>query len=381
MNIMFASHTYMGSPFVVGSHHLSREMEKLGHSVIHVSTPLSLFHLLKWKDRDIQARFRILQGKKVDTSAVVNSVPMSLLPWEIAGPIFKKTQKNWMLPAIKKVMREHEMASVDLLLIDQPRFVGLEKLVSPKVTIYRPTDIYSKMTGDASIATAERTLMSVVDGLVSTSGPVLSELQEYNPAVPTLLLENGVEYEHFSAPAEEPEDLKSIPSPRAVYVGALDERLDLKGLKLLAKEKPNVSLVIIGPVNEETKRDFSEFANVHFLGAKKYATVPAYLQHSDVALLPLSNHAANAGRSPMKLYEYAAAGLPVVVTETPELLRRQERFLHFYRDSADLPKQVEAALSAKQDRLEIREMARSHAWESKVNTLLDFIDKLQVKIG
>ncbi|MDO3411677.1 glycosyltransferase [Saccharibacillus sp. CPCC 101409] len=376
MNIMFASHTYMGSPFVVGSHHLSREMEKLGHSVIHVSTPLSPFHLLKWKDRDIQARFRILQGKKVDTSAVVNSVPMSLLPWEIAGPIFKRTHKNWMLPSIKKVMREGGMESVDLLLIDQPRFVGLEKLVSPRVTIYRPTDIYSKMTGDASIASAEQTLMSVVDGLVSTSGPVLSELQEYNPAVPTLLLENGVEYDHFSAPVEEPDDLKPIPGPRAVYVGALDERLDLKGLKLLAEQLPEVSLVIIGPVNDETKRDFAQFANVHFLGAKKYATVPGYLQHSDIALLPLSNHAANAGRSPMKLYEYAAAGLPVVVTETPELLRRQERFLHFYRGSEDLPRTVKAALETNPDRIAIRDMAKKHAWETKVNTLLDFIDNL-----
>ncbi|OWA37851.1 hypothetical protein B9G55_07400 [Saccharibacillus sp. O16] len=376
MNIMFASHTYMGSPFVVGSHHLSREMEKLGHSVIHVSTPLSPFHLLKWKDRDIQARFRILQGKQVDTTAVVNSVPMSLLPWEIAGPIFKRTKKNWMLPAIKKVMREHEMDSVDLLLIDQPRFVGLEKLVSPKVTIYRPTDIYSKMTGDASIASAERTLMSVVDGLVSTSGPVLNELQEYNPAVPTLLLENGVEYDHFSAPAEEPEDLKAIPGPRAVYVGALDERLDLTGLKLMAQKLPQVSLVIIGPVNEETKRDFAAYANVHFLGAKKYTVVPAYLQYSDVALLPLSNHAANAGRSPMKLYEYAAAGLPVVVTETPELLRRQERFLHFYRESEELPLRVEEALRTPRDPAAIRDMAKKHAWETKVNTLLDFIDNL-----
>ncbi|MCQ4085235.1 glycosyltransferase [Saccharibacillus sp. JS10] len=376
MNIMFASHTYMGSPFVVGSHHLSREMQKLGHNVIHVSTPLSVFHLLKWKDRDIQARFRILKGEKVDTSAVVNSVPMSILPWELAGPIFKKTQKNWMLPSIKKVMREHHMDSVDLLLIDQPRFVGLEKLVSPKVTIYRPTDIYSKMTGDASIASAEQTLMSVVDGLVSTSGPVLSELQPYNPAVPTLLLENGVEYDHFSKPTVEPEDLKNIPSPRAVYVGALDERLDLKGLKLLAEQKPNIQLVIIGPISEETKKDFAAFQNLHFLGAKKYPTVPAYLQHCDIALLPLSNHAANAGRSPMKLYEYAAAGLPVVVTETPELLRRQERFLHFYKDSAELPQKVEDALEIRADRIGIRDMAKSHAWETKVNTLLSFVDRL-----
>ncbi|MDO7908392.1 glycosyltransferase [Paenibacillus sp. JX-17] len=378
MNIMFASHTYMGSPFVVGSHHLAREMDKLGHSVIHVSTPLSPFHLLKYsKDRDIQERFKIWRGKRPDVHpSVLNSIPMTMLPWEIAGPLYKRTKKNYMLPSLKKAMRQKNMDSVDLLLIDQPRFVGLEELIKPKVTIYRPTDIYSKMTGDGSIAAAEQTLLSRVQGLVSTSGPVLSELLPYNPDIPTLLLENGVEYDHFSKPAAEPEELRDIPGPRAIYVGAIDERLDLKALHLLAERMPELSIVIIGPVHEGAKSYFAGLSNVYLLGAKNYQTVPAYLQHCDIALLPLSNHAANAGRSPMKLYEYAAAGLPVVVTETPELLRRREPFLYFYRQAGDFPEQVRATLEQHSDKETVRQLAKRHAWDSKVESLLDFAQNL-----
>ena len=72
---------------------------------------------------------------------------------------------------------------------------------------------------------------------------------------------------------------------------------------------------------------------MRLLGPRPYAEVPAYLQHADVGLLLLSPDPANAGRSPMKLYEYAAAGLPVLARATPELQRRAEPFVALYDDA------------------------------------------------
>jgi glycosyltransferase involved in cell wall biosynthesis len=377
MNIMFASHTYMGGPFVVGSHHLAREFGKLGHSVIHVSTPLSPFHLLKFNNKDIRERFRISAGKrKGEAGAPINSVPISMLPWEIAGSIYKRTGKNWMLPSMKRILRRNKLTEIDLLLIDQPSFVGLEKLVGAKMTIYRPTDLYSKLTGNSSIAAAEEALLSNVDGLVSTSGPVLSELLAYNPSIPTLLLENGVEFDHFAKETVMPEEYKSIPGPRAIYVGALDDRLDTEAMHLLAEQLPELSIVVIGPSNRSAEDLFFDCPNVYLLGAKDYSTIPSYLQYADVALLPLSKHSANQGRSPMKLYEYAAAGLTVVVTETDELLRRKEDFLFFYKETSEFPSAVRKALSQKSDKEQVRELARKHAWNSKVQTLIEFVNNL-----
>ncbi|MEK0312394.1 glycosyltransferase [Cohnella sp. 56] len=373
MNIVFASHTYMGGPFVVGSHHLAREMKRLGHRVLHMSTPLSPMHLLKYKDRDIRERIRIYRGEReAGPEQAVNSVPMSLLPWELAGPIYARTGKNWTLPRMKRLLRSQQMERVDLLLIDQPRFAGLDKVVKPAVTVYRPTDLYAQMTGDSSIAAAEAAIMASAHGLVSTSEPVLGALQPYNPALPSLLLENGVEFAHFAAGGEEPEDMRAIPGPRAVYVGALDERLDLDALRRLADAWPELGLVIIGPPSEAAAAALGGRPNVHLLGPKPYKDVPRYLHHADVALLPLSDHAANRGRSPMKLYEYAAAGLPVVVTETPELLRREEPFLYFYRQAGEFPAQVRAAIAARHGRERIRAMAERHAWDAKAAALLEF---------
>ncbi|NMO97554.1 glycosyltransferase [Paenibacillus lemnae] len=375
MNIIFASHTYIGGPFVVGSHHLAREMDKLGHHVIHVSTPLSPFHLLKWKDRDIQNRFRIWKGEYSE-SGPVNSVPFTMLPWEIAGPFYKKTKRNWMLPSLRRLMKQHGMDHVDILLMDQPRFVGLDRMLKPKLSIYRPTDIYSKMTGDSVVAAAEAEIMSRVSALVSTSEPVHSELIRHNPDLPSLILENGVEYEHFAAPAEEPEELSAIPGPRAIYIGAIDDRLDLDALRRLAEAKPELSVVIIGPVQESVTRFFKDLSNVYLLGAKPYSAVPAFLQHCDVALLPLSDHPANAGRSPMKLYEYMAAGLPAVVTETPELARRSEPFIYFFKGAEEIAAKVEEALQKSSRKEEVKQLAARHAWDSKAAQLLTFVENL-----
>lgn len=377
MNIMFASHTYMGGPFVVGSHHLAREMEKLGHSVMHISTPLTPFHLLKWNNPEYRDRFDIFTGKRKDPQRkLVNAVPMSWIPWKVAGPLFQKTGRNWMLPSVRSMMKAHGMDSVDLLLIDQPSFVGLDHEVGAKITVYRPTDLYSKMTGSAATSAAEAAILSRAHALVSTSDPVLAELKGYNPAIPSMVLENGVEFEHFAQAATLPEDLSRIPSPRAIYVGAIDDRLDLEALRRLAEEQPEVSVVIIGPYTAAARAAFAGCDNVYLLGAKDYATIPGYLHQADVALLPLSSHSANRGRSPMKLYEYAAAGLPVVVTETPELLRRSEPFLHFYRSGSEFPRKVKEALQSRPDKEFVRGLAKRHAWDAKAAALLDFVQAL-----
>ena len=46
MNILFASHTHLQSPFVVGSHHLARQLARQGHNVLHMATPVTPWHLL-----------------------------------------------------------------------------------------------------------------------------------------------------------------------------------------------------------------------------------------------------------------------------------------------------------------------------------------------
>ena len=55
-------------------------------------------------------------------------------------------------------------------------------------------------------------------------------------------------------------------------------------------------------------------ANVHMLGPRPYAVLPAYLKGFDLGLLPLRFNPYTRAMFPMKFFEYLAAGLPVVAS-------------------------------------------------------------------
>ncbi|MFC5405038.1 glycosyltransferase [Cohnella soli] len=381
LNIMFVSHTFIGGPFVVGSHHLARELSKRGHRVLHMSTAITPMHLFRIGKASIKSRFRqwLAMRNPVVDDAIIHCVPFTWVPWNIAGRAFRWWGRNWFVswmafPRFPELLKTHRFQNVDLLLIDQPYFVGIDKYVNAKLIVYRPTDNYKEMIGDDTIEWAERNIVGKAHCIVATSAPVYRNIKKLRPELPGMIMENGVEFGHFSAYRDEPEEFKGIPSPRAIYVGAVDERLDVDAIRKLADERPAISVIVIGPCSPSMAALSS--INLHFLGAKPYDRLPCFLHHADLALLPMSGHAANAGRSPMKLYEYAAAGLPTVVTATAELVRRPESFLYFYRETHELIEQVDEVLrllaANEISTASIVDEARKHSWESKVDQLLRF---------
>ena len=379
LTIVFASHTFLGSPFVVGSHHLAREMARLGHYVFHVSSPITPAHFLKIIDPTFRASFSTwARCGVVVNSRLINYVPFSLFPWPVVAALFKGTKINLstytFLQPIQKIVQIHGFRpdKIDLLLIDQPRLIGIERYIRASILIYRATDLYHEITGDIATEIAEKTIIKKADGLVGTSEPVVQRIREACPSKPWLLLENGVDYDHFINDGGPPLDYAAIPRPRAIYVGAIDGRLDLPSIRRLAESLPSLHVVMIGPYTKAVRNFFTGVSNVHLIGSKNYSNLPPYLCHADVGLLPLSDHPANVGRSPIKLYEYAASGLPVVAKETPELLRRREPFLNLYSDGSHLPVIVQELLQRRSDRDKIRASARTHSWRNKVKVLLEF---------
>jgi glycosyltransferase involved in cell wall biosynthesis len=126
--------------------------------------------------------------------------------------------------------------------------------------------------------------------------------------------------------------------------------------------------VLIGSGTAVAEIAASRLANVHLFGIRPYADLPTYLQHASAGLLPLNAHPANAGRSPMKFYEYAAAGLPIVASLTPELARRREPFVRFF-DPQDPAKALDEVLA----QLPIPEPAliASRDWSLIAQAILD----------
>jgi UDP-galactopyranose mutase len=128
---------------------------------------------------------------------------------------------------------------------------------------------------------------------------------------------SGVDVAHFARGAEglpDPADQTDLPRPRLGFYGVIDERMDLTLLEEAARLRPDWSFVMIGPVVKIAEGDLPRAANIHWLGRKDYADLPAYASGWDAALMPFARNASTEFISPTKTPEYMAAGLPVVST-------------------------------------------------------------------
>jgi glycosyltransferase involved in cell wall biosynthesis len=184
---------------------------------------------------------------------------------------------------------------------------------------------------------------------------------------PLILLGNGVEMTPFAAPRDVPAVLAALPRPLIGYVGLLSHFLDFEVLEAVRRNRRGGTLVLIGPGSPATDAAVEALAareGVSVLGPRPYADVPAYMQALDVGLIPF--RAADPfvqGINPNKVYQYLAAGVPVVTTPVLDL-EASPPDLGFASTAPEWIDALAAALEAPRERERRRALARPHDWDA-----------------
>ncbi len=302
-------------------------------------------------------------------SGLMDWVPLGLLPWVWGAHLYRHSGR--LLPScalgLASTLRRAGLQAPDLLVIDHPQFYNLDRVLSPRRVLYRACDLFAEIHDRSVVNDIERALVARVDCAIATSEPVAQRLRDHGRGS-VMLFENGVEFAHMSRPVPPPADYARLRSCRAVYVGAIDNRFGVALLHELARARPDVEFVLIGSGTAVPEIAAARLANVHLLGVRPYADLPAYLQHASAGLIPLNAHPANAGRSPMKFYEYAAAGLPIAASLTPEFARRREPFIRFF-DPQDPAKALDEVLVGRP--IPDRALVASRDWSLIAKAILD----------
>jgi len=183
---------------------------------------------------------------------------------------------------------------------------------------------------------------------------------------PLILLGNGVERAHFETPRPVPADLAALPAPRIGYLGLLSHFLDFEILETLRRNRRGGTVVLLGPGTPATDAAVAEFGRregVAVLGARPYADVPAYLQALDVGVIPFrAQDPYVRGINPNKVYQYLAAGIPVVTTPLLDLEPSAPE-LQFAAGAADWAPALARALEAPRDPERCRARALDHDWD------------------
>ena len=169
-----------------------------------------------------------------------------------------------------------------------PMALAFSRHLTPLAIVYDCMDELSAFAG-APVALREREAELMVRAdLVLTGGQSLYEAKK-NLHGNVHAFPSSVDVAHFAQARkrpEEPADQAGIARPRLGFFGVIDERMDLELVRGVAAARPDWQLVFLGPTCKIDPATFPALSNVHRLGRKAYAELPAYIAGWDVALLP-----------------------------------------------------------------------------------------------
>mgnify|MGYP000850498400 CR=1 FL=1 len=294
--------------------------------------------------------------------------PYGELPTGVSEPypnfyLFNNVDPALHQKGIRPVVYYSAGAQVNALHKYNPSLIVFDSVDEPsdEFEAWRPFYYQAVASADVVIATSEK-LYSMAIGM--------------NPN--TYLVPNGCDFDYFyqastrSLPV--PDDIANIPKPIIGYTGVIASWLDLELIDRLAEKFSDCSIVMVGPLYNIS--DVPRRPNIHYLGFKPYDQLAAYEQMFDVGIVPFKVTSMVESVNPIKMWEYMAAGLPIVTTNLPEAAKYADVIL-WSQNEAEFMANIHRALY--EDTPERRErrlaVARENSWLVRARLIIEIIEK------
>ena len=230
------------------------------------------------------------------------------------------------------------------------------------------------MPEERRVRTHHPTVMSEAD-IVMASSPDLVERHRAERD-DLLLVVNGVDPERFGTAAPRPADLPPPDPglPLVGYHGAVAQWLDYRLIAEVAAALPDWRFAFVGPVDPRAAEDAARLdalPNVTLLGERPSDEMPAYAQAFDIGAVWFAVDHMTRAVAPLKMYEYLAAGTPVVSTPLP--VAEAEPLVRTAADAAGFVAALERARADAADpafAAAARSEAAGFSWEARLRPVL-----------
>ncbi|WP_027398646.1 glycosyltransferase [Anaerovorax odorimutans] len=164
-------------------------------------------------------------------------------------------------------------------------------------------------------------------------------------------------------------DIVSSNKPIIGYFGAIEEWFDDELLLSIAIRQKNWQFIIIGNVSDE-KRKLLNSPNINLLGPIKHEDLSNYAQYFDVCIIPFKVNKLTNSVSPVKLFEYASLGKPIVSSALTELKQYKSKCIYIANNSYDFEQKIEKCLEKSTQStaaVEGVKFADKNTWEERTN--------------
>jgi glycosyltransferase involved in cell wall biosynthesis len=256
------------------------------------------------------------------------------------------------------------------------RLLGIPHLVELNAPLVEEAQRYRDLDRAADADGLERAVLAGADVVLAVSGPV-AEYAADRGARRTEVVPNAVALERFT-----PVSPRETSRPVAVFAGSLRpwHGIDMlaEAWALLGANAPEL-LVVGGGAG----RELLEAAGGRVTGAVPHAAVPVLLAGADIGLVPYEADAPDYF-SPLKLFEYLAAGLATVAADIPgvcEVVTEETAVLVPKGDARALADAVSALVADPERRRRLGEAGRAlvaarHTWSHRARTILELAAEL-----
>ncbi|MEI7675877.1 MAG: glycosyltransferase [Bacteroidales bacterium] len=278
--------------------------------------------------------------------------------------------------ALKRVLRKLNMTNIVNVNAYNCYFgIPLIGKMNEKANIYYCYDgMSTNRHGDRALV-LDKEFSCKVDGIIVTSDFLQKEKSEWNKYVVTV--KNGVDFPIFFAEAKQ-QPFTNRERKKVGYIGSVDQRFDLEKVEFAIQNLPDVDFEFVGDVrNSVVQTRLSVYQNVKFLPPVAPNEVPKLLSDCDAGMIPYIANEINKNVYPLKLNEYLAVGVPVVLTrfanlpefeEIASFASTKEEFLTAIKNelNGDNAKKIASRI----------EYARANSWENRAQIFGDAIEKV-----
>ena len=252
--------------------------------------------------------------------------------------------------------------------------------------VYEAHEVFADTAQPRRREDTERLERAVVKGaaaLVANSNATAARLRElYGLAAPIEVIPNGVEY-----PESVPEKDWARAPERIVYAGSFFSWKGVDDLADAARVLPGLRIRLIGGdearIAQLRARAGSAGAALDFTGRIPHGRVAAELARACIAVLPNRADPDSAFTSPIKLFEYMAAGCALVVSDLPslrEVLGRDDAIWTAPGDATSLASAIRVLAEdperARRLGARVREKARHYTWAARGERLARIVRPL-----
>ena len=212
-----------------------------------------------------------------------------------------------------------------------PAFPTLYKIYSWDQIVYDCSDLWAEqLSGKFSflsylkqkiIYQSEQTIVEKASYITCTSSFLAEEIISRTPAYRDKIFtyENGVEYELF----QERKNREPVIEKEGLtigYIGGIKPKLDFGLIQQIAQMRRDWTILLVGPDGTNNSPEFMKLLkepNIQWMGSVSRNQVPAYMHMLDIGIMPYKDTPYNKAIFPLKLFEFLAAGKPVIGMNLP----------------------------------------------------------------